>query len=326
MSATEPDVLAAIDIGTNTIKLTVARREPDGRVVEFASDVDTVRLGQGMAATGRLAEDRMEAALAAIDRFARLARAKGAQRVLAVATEATRATANGSDFLRRAAKRTGVEVQVIDGAREAELTFRGVAARLPLTGKTVIADVGGGSTETIVVENARVLRSASTSLGSGRLTDRFVTLDPPGADAIAECRTFARDVLAESADVGRLPSGVGVRLVLVGGTGEFLAKLVGRGPVMSPLDLGPALAVLATTPAADLAVRLGAQEARARVLPAGVAIAAALADLTRPDAIVATSSGVRTGLLLEAFAADRALGATSPPAPSTTMRGKGTSA
>lgn len=306
--ATEPAAaIAAIDLGSNSIKMSVARRGAGG-VEEFAWDLETVRLGKGLDETGSLAADRMDAALTTLSRFADQARRLGAVRVVAVATEAVRSAANGEEFLARVRESTGIEVATIGGDREAELTFAGLDAGIDRAGTIVVADIGGASTEVIVARDGAVERSRSLPIGSGRYTDRFVVADPPTAAELAACRAAARETISAEPALDRLPVGDDVRLVLVGGTGEYVGVLAERTGGLSAGGIDRVLADLETVPAEQLAVRLGIAEARARVLPAGAAIAAAVADLTSPGTVVAARSGIRRGLLLEAFGAAEAAG------------------
>lgn len=302
------EVIAAIDLGSNSIKLSVARRGAGGAVEEFAWDLETVRLGMGLDDTGSLADDRMDAAVATLTRFASQARKLGASRVIAVATEAVRSAANGQSFLDRVRAETGIEVATIGGEREAALTFAGLDAGIDRTGALVVADIGGASTEVIVALDGAVVRSRSVPIGSGRYTDRYVVANPPTDDEIASCRAAARERIGAEPALGNLPTGAGVRLVLVGGTGEYVGALADRSGGLSAAGIDRVLAVLETIAAADLAAELGIAEARARVLPAGAAIAAAVADLTQPGVVVAARSGIRRGLLLEAFGAHDAVG------------------
>ena len=300
MSDLAPQTLAAIDIGSNSIKLTVARRLRDG-MEEFFWSSETVRLGEGMEATGRLGEARMAAATDTLARFAETARELGAERTLAVATEAIRVAANGSEFLAAVVRATGIEAAIVDGDREAALTFAGLAATVDLRGSMVVADIGGASTELIVALDGLVLGARSFPIGSGRLTDRFVREDPPLPSELTRCRGAAAATVAGEPTTMPLPAGAGVRLTLVGGTGEYLGKLVDVEQGITAAAVERVLDRLAGVPASALAVELAVVEARARVLPAGVAIAAAVADLVRPDAIGVARSGIRAGLLLEAF-------------------------
>ena len=298
-SASPPrPVVAAVDVGSNTIKMTVARPGPDGTPEVLDGQAETVRLGKGLDETGRLADDRVAAALATLGRFAARARELGATRLLGVATEATRSAANGREFLERVRRETGIEVRVIDGDEEADLTFRGLAATTDVSGRVVAADIGGGSTELIVAEDGAVRSAHSHRLGSGALTERFVPSDPPTEAELDACRDAATETLREAT----LPDEPGARLIVVGGTGEYLARLLPDGGPVTEDGIAEVLARLRSAPAAEIAPVLGIPEGRARVLPAGVAIVQALTARLRPREIVVTQSGIRIGLLLRAFA------------------------
>ncbi len=291
-------VAAAVDIGSNSIKMTVARpgRKGTVKIVEMASE--TVRLGQGAEASGRLAEDRVEAALATLTRFADQARDKGATRLIGVATEATRAAANGRDFLERVRREAGWEIRAISGDEEADLTFRGLAATTDVGGEVVVADIGGGSTEVIAASEGKIRSAGSLRLGSGALTDRLVASDPPTAAELAACRAAAAGLLG-AVDV---LTGPAARLLVVGGTGEYLGRLIPAGQDLNAATVEAVLARLEGIDAQALAAEIGIAEARARVLPAGVAVVAALVDRVQPGKIEVARSGIRTGLLLAAFA------------------------
>ena len=302
MSDRRPRTLAAIDIGSNSIKLTVARRSQGG-LDEFHWDSETVRLGEGIETTGKLSDARMGAAHETLARLAGTARELGAERVLAVGTEALRVAANGPEFLAEVVTGTGIEAAIIDGDREAALTFAGLAATMDLAGDLVVADIGGASTEVIVAYDGAIRVARSLPIGSGRLTDRLVASDPPTEADLERCRAAMRAIVSGDAELAGLPAGAMVRLTLVGGTGEYLGKLVAAEHGVTTAEVDRVLDRLTMIPAAELARELLVAEARARVLPAGVAIAAALADIVQPGAIEVARSGIRTGLLLEAFGA-----------------------
>jgi exopolyphosphatase/pppGpp-phosphohydrolase len=291
---------AAIDIGSNSIKMTIGRDNPEGGVnqLDWASEV--VRLGQGLDRTGLLNEERIEAAIETLTRFAAQARERGATRIVAVATEATRAAANGSMFLDRVREQTGIDVRVVDGQAEAALTFRGLATDTDLTGSVMVADIGGGSTELIASHDGAMQAAESLPLGSGRLTDRFIVADPPRLDELAACEIEADAVIA-AAQPFSLPPDTSIRLIVVGGTGEFMARLISDPQHITLEAVRVVLAKLATLSAAEVADEIDIPEARARVLPAGVAIVAAIASRHGPERIEISRSGIRAGLLLEAL-------------------------
>ena len=296
---------AAIDIGSNSIKMTIGRTNSEGGVEQLDWASEVVRLGQGIDRTGHLDEERIEAAIETLKRFAAQAQQRGATRVVAVATEAARAAANGAMFLDRVRAQTGIDVRVVDGQAEAGLTFRGLAAETDLAGSVVVADIGGGSTELIQASDGVMQAAQSLPLGSGRLTDQFVVADPPRLDELAACELEA-DAIIETAQPLRLLTGLATRLIVIGGTGEFMARLVTDVQHISLESVRVVLAKMATLSAAELADEIDIPEARARVLPAGVAIVAAIASRLDPEQIEISRSGIRIGLLLEALAVEAA--------------------
>jgi exopolyphosphatase/pppGpp-phosphohydrolase len=293
-------IAAAIDIGSNSIKMTIGRANREGGIEQLDWASEVVRLGHGLDRTGLLDDERIEVAIETLTRFAAHAREKGATRIVAVATEATRAAANGEMFLDRVRDRTGIEVRVVDGQAEASLSFRGLAADMDLAGSVLVADIGGGSTELVAARDGVMQTAQSLPLGSGRLTDRFIVTDPPRPDELAACELEA-DAVIQAAQPLRLPPGMALRLIVVGGTGEFMARLITDVQHISLEAVRVVLAKLATLSAAELADEIDIPEARARVLPAGVAIVAAITSRFDPERIEISRSGIRAGLLLEAL-------------------------
>jgi hypothetical protein len=194
-------------------------------------------------------------------------------------------------------------VRVIDGDEEAALTFRGLAATVDLSGSVLIADIGGGSTELIATVNGEMQGARSIGLGSGRLTERLVQADPPTEAELAACEDEAARIIAEGMRGLDPPAGGATRLVLVGGTGEYMARLLPVDGIVDLAAVRQALGEMTRITAAELAERITVPEARARVLPAGVAIVAAIDERVNPASIEISHSGVRAGLLLETFQA-----------------------
>lgn len=177
--------VAAIDCGTNTIKLLIGDL-PDVSVRESRM----VRLGQGVDATGVLAPEALERTFAAIDEFAVLIREAGATRIRFCATSATRDAANAAEFTDGVRSRLGIEPEVLPGEEEARLAFagalRGVDA--PPGDSVLVFDIGGGSTELILGESGGAPAAAySMDIGSVRLHERRMGGDPPSAAQVAAC-------------------------------------------------------------------------------------------------------------------------------------------
>jgi len=295
----EAPLIAAIDIGSNSIKMTVGRTTASGGVDEVDGASETVRLGHGLESTGKLDDSRMDAAIETLARFRNRAEQLGASTIVAVATEATRAAANGRDFLERALAETGIQIRVLGGEQEAALTFRGLGVTSDLAGLVLVADVGGGSTELIAASDGQIQGSTSIPLGSGRLTERFIASDPPTAGELQASEATAAHALEAPLGDVMTANRDEARVIIVGGTGEFLARLV---PDASTIDLAGIRGVLARLlemPSAILAKEIQIPEARARVLPAGIAIVAAIVDRVNPRKVEIGRSGVRVGLLLE---------------------------
>jgi exopolyphosphatase/guanosine-5'-triphosphate,3'-diphosphate pyrophosphatase len=177
--------VAAIDCGTNTIKLLIGDL-PDVAVREMRM----VRLGQGVDATGRLADEALERTFAALDEYAALIKAHGAERIRFCATSATRDAANAEVFVAGVRSRLGVEPEVVSGDEEAALAFDGAVRNLRDTPAepVLVIDIGGGSTELVLGTTAGGADAAvSLDVGSVRLHERHLHSDPPTADEVAAC-------------------------------------------------------------------------------------------------------------------------------------------
>ncbi len=179
-------MIAAIDCGTNTIKLLITDlpETSDSEVRESR----IVRLGQGVDATGRLADEALERAFAAIDQYAALIAAHPVERIRFCATSATRDASNAKEFADGVHARLGVWPEVLSGAEEAALAYDGAVRNLRAVPATpvLVVDIGGGSTELILGERAPV-EARSMDIGSVRLHERHLHSDPPTAAEVAAC-------------------------------------------------------------------------------------------------------------------------------------------
>ncbi len=198
---------AAIDIGTNSIHLVVARANPNGGFDVVTTEKESVRLGSGPADLKALEPDAIDRGIAALGRMITLAESFGAE-ITAVATSAVREAANRDEFVDRARAELGLEIDVISGYEEARLIHHGVIHAVPVAGRRVlVVDIGGGSTEFIVGEGRHPIEARSLRLGAIRLTERFVAPGPdgerPAPEAVDACRAYLRDALTGvSRDLG----------------------------------------------------------------------------------------------------------------------------
>jgi exopolyphosphatase/guanosine-5'-triphosphate,3'-diphosphate pyrophosphatase len=275
----------AIDIGTNTVRLLI--RDGD-RQLERRSVV--VGLGTGVDATGLLAADAMDRALVVLGEYGTLADRHGVTRRRAVATSACRDAANAAEFLDRVEVLIGVRPEVIPGAEEAELSFRGATAALPGEGPTLVIDPGGGSTE-FVFGMDRVEYARSVDIGSVRLRDRMPPVRPAPLTAVTAAREEARKIMAEV----RLPAPPH-RIIGVAGTFTSLAAVHLRlavydrerthGTVMHLSDLDAMVDHLAGLTIAQIAAIPSMDPKRAPVMLSGAIVAAEAVRLAGDAVIV----------------------------------------
>ena len=187
---------AAIDIGSNSIRMMAAEVSPHAPVQELASDRQVVRLGTGVFREGRLTKDAIDLACQVLDRMAAQYRKLDVLAVRAVGTAALRDASNQADFLGRAAEVIGAPVEVISGLEEARLIHLGVEARWPHPKhRILIVDIGGGSAELILSENGRLVEAFSKPLGAVRLTELFLKNDPPDARELARTERYVQERL-----------------------------------------------------------------------------------------------------------------------------------
>ena len=217
--------MAAIDCGTNSLRLLIADVNPAaGRLTELDRRMEIVRLGQGVDATGRLAPEALARTLGALSGYARLIRDAGVKAVRMVATSATRDAANAADFVREVTAVLGRAPEVLSGADEARLSFTGATAELPGAhaelagapgGPYLVVDIGGGSTEFVLGGGGEPggLSAISVNIGCVRLTERHLHSDPPEAAEIAAAGAdidAALDVVAAAVPAGRARTLVGL--------------------------------------------------------------------------------------------------------------------
>lgn len=171
--------IAAIDIGSNTLRLLILEVYGDGDFREVDTDRAITRLGEGMDKQKLLLEHRIQATLDVLSGFLDKCRSYGEMPVCAVATSAVREASNRDEFIRRVREKTGINIEVVPWEEEARLTLAGVFWKIPDTGKpTLTFDIGGGSTEFILSQGRQLAASFGTLLGVVRLTEKFISQHP----------------------------------------------------------------------------------------------------------------------------------------------------
>jgi exopolyphosphatase/guanosine-5'-triphosphate,3'-diphosphate pyrophosphatase len=208
--------VAAIDLGTNSTRLLIAD-VASGRLSEVERLLTITRLGDGVDASGGLAQASMERVAACVQRYAEIARSLGSETPYATATSAVRDARNGDAFLQMLERRCGVRARAIDGRQEARLTLRGVASGRSIEQPVVVCDIGGGSTELIAGSGERVTLAISLDMGCVRMSERHLGTDPPTAAELTALRAQVAEMLP-----GDVPAG---DLIGVAGTVTTLATI-----------------------------------------------------------------------------------------------------
>ncbi len=298
--------IAAIDIGSNSIRQIVADVSPDGTIRVVDEMKAAPRLGAGLVASGALNEEHMAEAVEAITRMAELARQLGARQIETVATSAVRDASNGAAFLTRVRRESGVKPRLLQGEEEARLAYRSALAHFELgVGRSVVMDIGGGSLELALVAEGLVERLISFPFGAIRLTEQFLS-KRAGPKAVKKLRKHVRGAIRKALPVRDWR---GAELVGSGGTftnlaGMYLARQGIRvrsvhGTRVPRHELEHILEQLgALSPQERLDVE-GLNPGRADIIVAGLAVAAEVVARVEPREIAVSGYGIREGLLLE---------------------------
>jgi exopolyphosphatase/guanosine-5'-triphosphate,3'-diphosphate pyrophosphatase len=294
---------AVVDVGSNSARMIVFRSRP-GEHLDVLEDARApLRLGRELRDDDRLGAEAIDRTLEALRDFRAIADAADVWRMVAVATSAVREAADGGTLLRRA-REMGVPLEVIDGDLEARFGLRGAVHDLPVTDGAAV-DIGGGSMELTTFRDRRIGRTWTFPLGSLRVSDRFLTEDPPSD---AELKALRRSARATFEDAGVPPLVAGSALVGIGGTVRNLAKMDLRR-TDHPLALLHGYELERTHLVGivdDLASRSMKQRARLRglnpdradsILGGAVVMLATMKHLDA-ERVVVSSRGLREGLAL----------------------------
>ena len=298
--------IAAVDIGSNSIRQIVADVFPDGEIRIVDEMKAAPRLGAGVSKTGKLDQQHMDAAVEALVRMATLARQIGAKRIEVVATSAVRDASNGAAFLSRVRKETGLKARVLVGKEEARLAFRSALAHFELgRGRSVVMDIGGGSLELALAAEGLVERLMSFPFGAIRMTERFLT-DRPAEKGVKKLRKHVRAAIAKTIPVRDWR---GAEVIGSGGTFTNLAGMYlerqgikvrsVHGTRIPRADVEHILEQLTSMSVEERLGVPGLNAGRADIIVAGLAVAAEVLARVEPREVVASAFGIREGMLLE---------------------------
>ena len=300
--------LAAIDIGTNSTKMTVADVSPTGFLSVVSEDSDVTRLGEGVDAARLLGDVPMARTLEAIVRFADAARQLGAETVLGAGTSALRDAVNGADFIAKVKASADIEVQIISGDREAQLAYAAVRSDaslgIPAEASLLVFDIGGGSTELILGDANGVGRYKSLDIGAVRLSERFFKSDPPAEAELTAARQLALDSLAAFPvpPAPLLAAGIGGTALNIAAVTSGLSQPDPdsiHGASVSQAEVETALAWFSQVSLAERRAIPGLEPKRADVIVAGALILDTLLTYFAADRFLLSARGLRYGLLAD---------------------------
>jgi exopolyphosphatase/guanosine-5'-triphosphate,3'-diphosphate pyrophosphatase len=299
---------AAIDIGSNSIRMEAAEVGPGQPIRVLASDREVTRLGESVFRTGSVSEEALRAACAVLARMAALYRKLEVVGVRAVATSAIRDTHNQKEFLERSAEAAGTRIEIISGREESRLIHLGVESVWPQNGRrTLIIDIGGGSAEIIAAEDASLREAFSKPLGAVRLNEMFLRDDPPSPRQLREMHEYIEEKL--SSTLRRMGSAAWDRAIATSATASAVASAVSRVPRskreeidrlrVSTAEVRRLYARLSQLNLAERRKVTGIGPRRAEIIVPGIAV---LLDFLRQfglPAVYYSRAGVRDGIIAD---------------------------
>lgn len=308
MSDQDP-IGAAIDIGSNSVHLLVAEVGSDGLTVLRDESV-LLGLGAVVDLEGRIPDDEAATALRAVEGYIEAATDDGAEWITILATEPLRRAANRSHFADVLEEATGRPLNVLSHEEEAELTLLGVLGGEPPDEPILVLDIGGGSSEIVLVDKDADPVVGVMPVGSARLTAAHVEDDPPTAEEIAALRAEAHSL------VSGMPAGRASRGIVVGGSGTNLLRLTSDEPDDAGSDdsdesiddgsddlidkgrIDRALAIVMSAPSEQLVDTYGLRERRIVQMAAGASLIEAALDCYSLDSMEASDASLREGAII----------------------------
>lgn len=286
--------VAALDVGTNTVRLLVADVEGSS-ALDVERDHDITRLGQGVDASGRLHADAIVRTADAIERFVRTARAVGAEHVRIAGTSALRDAGDRDTFVELVRERTGIELELLMGDHEGRLSYLG-ATKDFRPGDYAVCDIGGGSTELSTAET-----SVSLDIGSVRLSERFLRGDPPANTEIRAARAVVDEQLRgvslpDSATLVGVAGTITTVAALVLGLREYDSSVV-HGAVLSRSDVASMSERLLSMTASDIVALGPVERGRADVIGGGSLILSAVMERWSFDQVLVSERDILDGLV-----------------------------
>ncbi len=299
-----------MDIGTNSVRVMVVPIRDGQALTALTQQREVVRLARGAFADGYLGEEEVQRAVVVCSKLADLARAHGAEHIVAVATSALREARNRNEILERLRREAGLEVRTVAGLEEARLIYLGVASGMNLGDEpTLFVDIGGGSTEMAVGNAHAYSELTSLKVGSARLYDLFFLPGeegPVSPDRYALVRRYVENSAVRA--IQRVATAGPRRAIGSSGTIETLADVAmatvhrrrrQRDDLLTRADLAQVVRLLCSKTLAERRGLPGMSPERADIIVAGAAILEHILDALRMEAISVTERGLRDGLLMD---------------------------
>ncbi|MHB9130970.1 MAG: Ppx/GppA phosphatase family protein [Armatimonadota bacterium] len=307
-------VIAFMDIGTNSVRLLLVRINPNHSYTILTEQKEVVRLGEGEFVEQHLLPAAMDRAVLVCGKFADLARAQGAEEIIAVATSATREAENQGEFVRRLQKEAQLDVRVISGVEEARLIYQGVAGGVHIEEKQALfIDIGGGSTEISVGDQQQHLYLDSLKLGAIRLTMLYLPEEtgPVSAERYGLIQRYARNTMVRTVqrlrqfriDLAIGSSGTILNLADIAARSILKRRLLPEDTLTYP-HLREVVKQLCALPLEERRKVPGVNPERADIIIAGAAILETLMQELQLPEIRLSSRGVREGLLVDYLSRD----------------------
>jgi exopolyphosphatase / guanosine-5'-triphosphate,3'-diphosphate pyrophosphatase len=299
---------AAIDIGSNSIRMEAAEVAPGQPIRVLASDREVTRLGESVFRSGSVSDEALRATCAVLARMAALYRKLEVVGVRAVATSAIRDTRNQKEFLERAAEAAGTRIEIISGREEARLIHLGVESVWPQTGRrALLIDIGGGSAEIIAAEDGQLREAFSKPLGAVRLSEMFLRDDPPSPRQLREMHEYIQEKLSSA--LRRMGTAGWDRAIATSATASAVASAVSRVPrskrdEIDRLRISTAQVrrLYARLSQLNLAARrkvTGIGPRRAEIIVPGLAVLLDFAQQFHLPAVYYSRAGVRDGIIAD---------------------------
>ena len=304
MQNQETNIQAAIDIGSNTIHIVIARCSPTSLEI-LHDEQEMVRIGESVTSDGTISAQKIDETISLLSHYKNLAAQYTSASPLVIATEAIRKARNNQQFLASIHSATDLHVDIIDGDIEALLTFYGATYELyqepSPPSQVAVLDLGGGSMELVTASNKQVTWHTSVPLGSGWLHDRYLQSDPPSLDDLEVARTFL-DTYIAGLNLKQHPFPT---LIATGGSANSLLLLARQALNLPEQEtrltyeqIVRSEQLLASHSAEEVSQRYAQPLKRARILPAGALIIHALMVNLLLGEIRISTHGIREGALL----------------------------